>query len=227
MAVCAKPFLVDEKLAARLDEPVTTSSSTTLSQATAPASSPSVFCQNSPRSSSSHNLHPTQHAPNFRARAPPGWRAAPRPHPRAPPRRRFPVPVSKQTHLVTPSIFFDHFDRALPALKLRSVSAPLNAAPGLQHSLATYPQALTERIINMMLAVFKIRWVFKNTPASSQPSLPPVYGVGCHTRQICLFLLRPQRRTAQKIFKPSKSAKVRLAFRLLMAHWEKTPAKQR
>ena len=55
-----------------------------------------------------------------------------------------------------------------------------------------------------------MRWVFKNTSASSQPWLPPVYGVGCHTRQIGLFSSRPQRRTVQKIFKPPKSAKVRL-----------------
>ena len=32
-----------------------------------------------------------------------------------------------------------------------------------------------------------MRWVFKNTPASSQPSLHAVYGVGCHTRQIDPF----------------------------------------
>jgi hypothetical protein len=31
------------------------------------------------------------------------------------------VPVAKEPHLVTPPVFFDHFDCALPALKLRGV----------------------------------------------------------------------------------------------------------
>ena len=55
-----------------------------------------------------------------------------------------------------------------------------------------------------------MRWVFKNNPASSQPSLHAVYGVGCHTRQIRPFPPKLQRRSAQKIFKPQKNAKVRL-----------------
>ena len=65
------------------------------------------------------------------------------------------MPVGKQPHLVTPSVFFDHFDRALPALKLRGVQLAQMQHPALQHPLATYPQTLTERIINMMLAVFE------------------------------------------------------------------------
>jgi hypothetical protein len=68
---------------------------------------------------------------------------------------RLPVPISKQPHLMTPSIFFDYFDRALPALKLRGVQLPQMQHPALQHSFATYPQALTKRIINMMLALFE------------------------------------------------------------------------
>jgi hypothetical protein len=48
------------------------------------------------------------------------------------------------------------------------------------------------------LPSLNMRWVFKNTPASSQPSLHAVYGVGCHTRQIRPFRPELQRRTAQK-----------------------------
>ena len=55
-----------------------------------------------------------------------------------------------------------------------------------------------------------MRWVFKNSLASSQPSLHAVYGVGCHTRQSRPFRPELQRRTAQKIFNPQKNAKVRL-----------------
>ena len=119
-----KPFFVNGELAARRNESVDHEQFTTFSEATPPACSPSARPQNSPSSSSSHNLHPTQHAPNCRGLAPPGWRAAPRLHPRAPPRPSFSVPVGKEPHPVTPSVFFDHFDCALPALKLRGVQFP-------------------------------------------------------------------------------------------------------
>jgi hypothetical protein len=57
-----------------------------------------------------------------------------------------------------------------------------------------------------------MRWVFKNTPASSQPSLHAVYGVGYHTRQIDPFRSQLQRGITQEIFKPQKNAKVRLGW---------------
>jgi len=53
-----------------------------------------------------------------------------------------PVPVGKQPHLVTPSVFFDHLDSTLPALKLRGVQLTQMQHPALQHPLATYPQTL-------------------------------------------------------------------------------------
>ena len=65
------------------------------------------------------------------------------------------MPVGKEPHLVTPSVFFDHFDRALPALKLRGVQFPQMQHTALQDPLATYPQAFTERIVNVRLAIFE------------------------------------------------------------------------
>ena len=65
------------------------------------------------------------------------------------------MPVGKEPHLVTPSVFFDHFDRALPALKLRGVQFPQMQHTALQHSLATYPQTFTQRIVNVCLAIFE------------------------------------------------------------------------
>jgi replicative superfamily II helicase len=61
------------------------------------------------------------------------------------------------------------------------------------------------------LPSLNIRWVFKNTPPSSQSLVHAVYGVGCHTGQTGPFRHELQRRIAQKIFKPQKNAKVRLA----------------
>jgi len=46
---------------------------------------------------------------------------------------------------VTPSIFFDHFDATLPALKLGGVQFSQMQYPTLQYPLAAYPQTLTER----------------------------------------------------------------------------------
>src|SRR4030095_1838382 len=60
------------------------------------------------------------------------------------------------------------------------------------------------------LPSLNIRWVFKNTPPSSQSLVHAVYGVGCHTGQTGPFRHELQRRIAQKIFKPQKNAKVRL-----------------
>jgi hypothetical protein len=65
------------------------------------------------------------------------------------------VPVAKEPHLVTPPVFFDHFDCTLPALKLRGVQFPQMQHPALQHPLATYPQTFTERRVNVCLAIFE------------------------------------------------------------------------
>ena len=65
------------------------------------------------------------------------------------------MPVGKQPHLVPPSVFFDNFDRALPALKLRGVQLAQMQHPALQHPLAAYPQTFAQRIINVLLAVFE------------------------------------------------------------------------
>ena len=68
MAVCGNHFSWMESSLRGAMSLLTASSSTAFSQATAPACPPSALCQNSTRSSSSHNLHPTQHAPNCRGR---------------------------------------------------------------------------------------------------------------------------------------------------------------
>jgi hypothetical protein len=52
------------------------------------------------------------------------------------------VPVAKEPHLVPPSVFFDHFDRALPALKLHGVQFAQMQHPALQNPLA----GLTRRL---------------------------------------------------------------------------------
>ncbi len=52
-----------------------------------------------------------------------------------------PVPVGKQPHLVTPSVFFNDFDRALPALKLRGVQAAQ-----MQHRRCNTRLRLTRRL---------------------------------------------------------------------------------
>ena len=53
--------------------------------------------------------------------------------------------------------YFDSIPHAelLRLVKLSGVQLPQIQHPTLQHSLATYPQTLTERIINMMLAILE------------------------------------------------------------------------
>ena len=84
-------------------------------------------------------------------------------------RRGLPLPVlvRKEPHLVRSSVFFDHFDCALPALKLRGVPFPKMQHPALQHPLATYQQTFAERIVNVRLAIFEYALVFENTSPSS------------------------------------------------------------
>jgi hypothetical protein len=53
------------------------------------------------------------------------------------------VPISEKPHLVAPPIFFDHFDRSLPALKLRGVQFSQVQHLTLQYPLATYSQTFT------------------------------------------------------------------------------------
>jgi len=64
------------------------------------------------------------------------------------------VSVGEKSHLVASPIFFDHFDRALPALKLRGVQFSQMQDLTLQHPLTANAQTFTQRIINMRQAVF-------------------------------------------------------------------------
>ena len=84
-------------------------------------------------------------------------------------------------------------------------------------------EANDRRLLEIMAAedraiLTRDRWVFKNTPASSQPSLHPVYGVGCHTRQFPSFRSPTQRGAVKKSFKPQKSAKVSANFQAFAAN---------
>ena len=83
---------------------------------------------------------------------------------------------------MTPSIFFDHFDATLPALKLGGVQFSQMQYPTLQYPLAIYPQTFTKRIINMLLTVFEDAVDFQKHPRIFSASTPRVYGLGCHTR---------------------------------------------
>jgi hypothetical protein len=55
---------------------------------------------------------------------------------------------------MTSPIFFDHFDRSLPALKLGSVQLSQMQHLTL-HPFAADPQTLAQRIINMMLTILE------------------------------------------------------------------------
>jgi hypothetical protein len=75
------------------------------------------------------------------------------------------VAVAKEPHLVPPSVFFDHFDRALPALKLHRVQFAQMQHPPLQNPLAAYPQTFAQRIVNVLLAVFENAVGFQKHPS--------------------------------------------------------------
>ena len=78
------------------------------------------------------------------------------------------------------------------------------------------------------LPSLNIRWVFKNTPASSQLSLPAVYGVGCHTRQTRPFRPAASEKNRSKNFQTAKkcegSASLTLCVPVEYEYCDMTPS---
>ena len=89
-------------------------------------------------------------------------------------------------------------------------SSPKCSTRRCNYPLAAYPQTLTQRIINMMLAIFENAAGFQEHPRIFSATTPSCLRVGCHTRQMPSFRSPPQRGALKKSFKPQKSAKVRL-----------------
>src|SRR5258708_13236476 len=77
-------------------------------------------------------------------------------------------PIGKKSILPARSFFFDHLNRALPTFDLRRVQLSKVEHPALDRPTPAYPNTLSQRVVNMLLAILATNMTLQK----HFPSLP-------------------------------------------------------